>query len=136
MDRKRDDDFADDKAPRAEFDFEDNTKEDDGLMGRSARAVGVADPSLSLGKITNSAPISIGAYCFSSISMTVVNKYVVSGTSWNLTFLYLAAQAVICVAAIGVCVRLGLISNLATVDGPRVKRCELPPCFLPMKDPR
>ncbi|KAH6680001.1 hypothetical protein F5X68DRAFT_270018 [Plectosphaerella plurivora] len=122
MDRKRDDDVRDDKAPREDFDFEDNTKEDDGLMGRSARAVGVAESAASLAKITNSAPISIGAYCFSSISMTVVNKYVVSGSNWNLTFLYLAAQAIICVVAIGICNRLGLISNLATIDGPRVKK--------------
>lgn len=35
---------------------------------------------------------SILAYCISSISMTLVNKYVVSGQSWNLNFLYLAIQ--------------------------------------------
>lgn len=43
-------------------------------------------------KIDNSPPASIIAYCLSSISMTVVNKYVVSGTSWNLNFFYLAIQ--------------------------------------------
>ena len=43
-------------------------------------------------KIDNSPPASIIAYCLSSISMTVVNKYVVSGTFWNLNFLYLAIQ--------------------------------------------
>ncbi|ORY72184.1 GDP-mannose transporter [Pseudomassariella vexata] len=48
------------------------------------------------------------AYCFSSISMTVVNKYVVSGSSWNLNFLYLAIQAVICTAAIVVLKQMGL----------------------------
>jgi len=50
-------------------------------------------------KIDNSPPASIIAYCLSSISMTVVNKYVVSGTFWNLNFLYLAIQ---------VCVTLNL----------------------------
>jgi GDP-mannose transporter len=43
-------------------------------------------------KIDNSPGASILAYCLSSISMTVVNKYVVSGSSWNLNFLYLAIQ--------------------------------------------
>lgn len=44
------------------------------------------------GKIDHSPGASIMAYCLSSISMTVVNKYVVSGTFWNLNFLYLAIQ--------------------------------------------
>lgn len=44
------------------------------------------------GKIDNSPPASILCYCLSSISMTVVNKYVVSGSSWNLNFFYLAVQ--------------------------------------------
>ena len=91
-------------------------------MGRSA--VSAVVPSQGLTKITNSAPISVAAYCLSSISMTVVNKYVVSGSSWNLTFLYLAAQAIICVVAIGAAKQFGLIQNLATVDADRVKKCK------------
>lgn len=35
---------------------------------------------------------SVAAYCLSSISMTLVNKYVVSGRQWNLHLLYLAIQ--------------------------------------------
>ena len=46
----------------------------------------------SLAQIENNPMISILAYCLSSISMTVVNKYVVSGTEWNMNFLYLAIQ--------------------------------------------
>jgi GDP-mannose transporter len=46
----------------------------------------------SMSKIDNSPPLSILAYCLSSISMTVVNKYVVSGPEWNLNFFYLAVQ--------------------------------------------
>lgn len=119
-DRRKDDDPP---SRRDDFDFEleDNTKEDDSLMGRSARAVGVSG---GLSKITNSAPISVLAYCLSSISMTVVNKYVVSGSSWDLTFLYLAAQAIICVVAIGVGKQAGLIQNLATLDADRLQRCK------------
>lgn len=43
-------------------------------------------------KIDHSPGASILAYCLSSISMTVVNKYVVSGSDWNLNFFYLAVQ--------------------------------------------
>lgn len=52
------------------------------------------DPGFSayFDKIDHSPGASILAYCLSSISMTVVNKYVVSGSSWNLNFFYLAVQ--------------------------------------------
>jgi hypothetical protein len=50
---------------------------------------GVANP---LAKISNNPGLSVLAYCLASISMTVVNKYVVSGSAWNLNFLYLAIQ--------------------------------------------
>lgn len=43
-------------------------------------------------QLENNPGAAVLAYCFSSISMTVVNKYVVSGSSWNLNFLYLAIQ--------------------------------------------
>jgi len=46
----------------------------------------------SLAGFRNSPIISVLAYCLASISMTVVNKYVVSGSEWNLNFLYLAIQ--------------------------------------------
>lgn len=58
----------------------------------SPRTRGQNDFSQSLSKLDNNPPLSIVAYCFSSISMTVVNKYVVSGTFWNLNFFYLAIQ--------------------------------------------
>lgn len=48
--------------------------------------------SLAMSRFTNNAPLSVAAYCMSSISMTLVNKYVVSGKFWNLTFFYLTAQ--------------------------------------------
>ena len=49
-------------------------------------------PHPHLSNITNSPPISILAYCLASISMTVTNKYCVSGANWNLNFFYLAIQ--------------------------------------------
>jgi hypothetical protein len=55
-------------------------------------AAGRGRGPLPLSNITNSPPISILAYCLASISMTVTNKYCVSGADWNLNFFYLAIQ--------------------------------------------
>ncbi len=53
-------------------------------------------------KLDHSPGASILAYCLASISMTVVNKYVVSGSSWNLNFFYLAIQVrMLCVGEWG-----------------------------------
>ncbi|KAK7429508.1 GDP-mannose transporter into the lumen of the Golgi [Neonectria magnoliae] len=75
-----------------------------------------------LSSLDNSAPVSITAYCLSSISMTVVNKYVVSGTFWNLNFFYLAVQAVVCITTITVCKHMGMIKVLAPFDPDRAKK--------------
>lgn len=71
-------------------------EEGDSLVGR-ANAQAKPEraslfPPFSLATIDNNAPASVLAYCMASISMTVVNKYVVSGAEWNLTFFYLACQ--------------------------------------------
>jgi len=42
--------------------------------------------------ITNNPAISILAYCAASISMTVINKFCVSGRDFNLNFFFLAVQ--------------------------------------------
>jgi len=42
--------------------------------------------------------------------MTVTNKYVLSGTGYNLNFFLLAVQSVVCVAAIQTCKSAGLIT--------------------------
>lgn len=63
-----------------------------------------------LAHLTNSASASILGYCLASISMTVVNKYVVSGDGWNLMFLYLAIQTIVCLLAILVCQNLGFLT--------------------------
>lgn len=51
-----------------------------------------ASLSQSMSKLDNSPLISVLAYCASSISMTIVNKYVVSGKEWNVNFFYLTIQ--------------------------------------------
>ncbi|KAE9569029.1 GDP-mannose transporter [Colletotrichum fructicola] len=73
-------------------------------------------------QIENSTALSIVAYCLSSISMTVVNKYVVSGSSWNLTFFYLAVQAIVSTTAIIFAKRLRMIRNLAPINYTKAKQ--------------
>ncbi|KAL6862583.1 GDP-mannose transporter into the lumen of the Golgi [Amphichorda felina] len=99
-------------------------EEGDSLVGRAhadAQNRSIIPP-LSLATIDNNAPVSVLAYCMASISMTVVNKYVVSGASWNLTFFYLAAQAIICITVITACKKGGLIKSLAPVTMDKSKK--------------
>lgn len=80
------------------------------------------DAPSSLSKLGNNPGASILAYCLSSISMTLINKYVVSGTSWNLHFFYLAIQSIVCSVAIIICKQIGLIKDLAPFDVGKAKR--------------
>ncbi|KAL2256504.1 hypothetical protein VTK26DRAFT_1566 [Humicola hyalothermophila] len=73
-------------------------------------------------KIDHSPGASILAYCLSSISMTVVNKYVVSGSEWNLNFFYLAVQSLVCTIAILFFKQAGLLKNLAPFDSTKAKK--------------
>ncbi|OAA57863.1 golgi GDP-mannose transporter [Niveomyces insectorum RCEF 264] len=91
------------------------------VPGHSASHSGVV-PLPNLSKIDNSPGLSILAYCLASISMTVVNKYVVSGNAWNLNFLYLAIQSTVCIIAILVGKQVGLITTLSPFDPEKGKR--------------
>ncbi|KAK3906342.1 GDP-mannose transporter [Staphylotrichum tortipilum] len=73
-------------------------------------------------KLDHNPGASILAYCLSSISMTVVNKYVVSGSSWNLNFFYLAVQSVVCTLAILLSRQAGILKNLAPFDSTKAKK--------------
>ncbi|KAJ4414229.1 GDP-mannose transporter into the lumen of the Golgi [Gnomoniopsis sp. IMI 355080] len=86
---------------------------------RVAHTSGLVDK---LAKAQNSPGISILAYCFSSISMTVVNKYCVSGKDWNLNLFYLAVQSIVCITAILVSKKMGLITGLAPFDTDKAKK--------------
>lgn len=119
--------------------------ERDGFLGRSPSRrpkTHASSESLSstIHQIDNSPGASILAYCFSSISMTVVNKFVVSGQFWNLNFFYLAIQvrrwrlrsllcstdlfqAIVCVGTIHVCKSAGVIRNLAPFDKDKARKC-------------
>lgn len=93
------------------------------FLDQSAQKEDAVAPAVS--RFENSPPVSIAAYCLASISMTVVNKYVVSGTEWNLHFLYLAIQAIVCIATIAMCKYIGLIKSLAPFEQERAKKCML-----------
>lgn len=81
-----------------------------------------SSPHVSISKIDNSPGLSILAYCLASISMTVVNKYVVSGDSWNLNLFYLAIQAIVCTGTITLCKQMGLIRDLAPFDKDKARK--------------
>ncbi|KAK2797997.1 GDP-mannose transporter into the lumen of the Golgi [Emmonsiellopsis sp. PD_5] len=60
--------------------------------------------------VSNSSALPVLAYCASSILMTVTNKYVLSGTSFNLNFFLLCVQSIVCVIAIQTCKTMGIIT--------------------------
>ncbi|KAG0156665.1 GDP-mannose transporter 1 [Penicillium digitatum] len=60
--------------------------------------------------ISNNPALPVLAYCGSSIMMTVMNKYVLSGLDFNLNFLLLCVQSLVCIAAIQTCKSMGLIT--------------------------
>lgn len=49
-------------------------------------------PSSSSSSLSNNAALPVLAYCGSSIMMTVMNKYVLSGLDFNLNFFLLLVQ--------------------------------------------
>ncbi|KAA8572634.1 hypothetical protein EYC84_003234 [Monilinia fructicola] len=75
----------------------------DPFLSKPGAAAKRGGSSFDLSNVTNSPGISILAYCLASISMTVTNKYCVSGSNWNLNFFYLAIQSVVCIIAIIIC---------------------------------
>lgn len=60
-----------------------------------------------LASITNNGPISILAYCCSSILMTVTNKFVVNKGDFNMFFVMLVVQCLVCTLVLMVLKGLG-----------------------------
>ncbi|KAF3391521.1 GDP-mannose transporter [Penicillium rolfsii] len=60
--------------------------------------------------LSNNPALPVLAYCGSSILMTVMNKYVLSGLDFNLNFLLLMVQSIVCIFAIQTCKSMGLIT--------------------------
>lgn len=80
--------------------------EDDVVEIKKALATGSGSSST----VAASSVAPIVCYCIASILMTVVNKFVVSGTHFNMNFLLLCMQSSVCVACVFTVKRLGIIS--------------------------
>lgn len=50
--------------------------------------------------LTNSPPVAVFSYCMSSIMMTVTNKYVLSGGTFNFNCILLAVQSAVCLLVV------------------------------------
>lgn len=110
MSDKKNEDFTvriPDDSPRESYGGENRTFKSSRPATQGPRAL----PG-SLAVLENSPGLAILAYCFSSISMTVVNKYVVSGDEWNLYFFYLAIQVLLLASSSEVVCLLRILSIL------------------------
>ena len=81
--KKKDDDYAIDMSDI------NNRSSPIPRIGSAPQTGGLHVP---VSQITNNPALSVAAYCLASISMTVINKYCVSGTNWNMNFFFLAFQ--------------------------------------------
>jgi len=92
-DEKNRDEFAIEVGDRRADRFE-------ALPPRSAPVTPPASSTAGLFSPANQGLLSILSYCASSILMTTTNKYVLAGLDYNLNFLLLAVQSIVCVVAI------------------------------------
>ncbi|KAJ6123601.1 UAA transporter [Penicillium samsonianum] len=88
----------------------DMNKIDQGNKQFEAAPPPTPSPRASPAAISNNPALPVLAYCGSSIMMTVMNKYVLSGLDFNLNFLLLCIQSLVCIAAIQTCKSMGLIT--------------------------
>lgn len=81
----------DDKKKDDDYTIEIPTKQSRGSSPALNKSPSMGLPSAP-SNITNNPALSILAYCCASISMTVINKYCVSGGKWNMSFFFLGVQ--------------------------------------------
>ncbi|KAH8116416.1 GDP-mannose transporter [Phellopilus nigrolimitatus] len=81
-------------------------EEDDVAETKRTHATKVAALDVS----TVSSTLPIVCYCFASILMTVVNKFVVSGRDFSMNFLLLTIQSVVCVGCVFAVKKAGVIT--------------------------
>jgi len=79
--------------------------EDDILQLKKAVAQGI-----SLEGITTSPVPPVLSYCVASVSMTLLNKFVVSGRDFSMNFLLLFIQSAVCVGCVWFSKKAGLVS--------------------------
>ena len=85
-DNKKRDDTAIDMGDMRDYD---SPRRSPGPVPRTPAPSGPAMPS---GAVANNPIIPVLSYCVSSIMMTVTNKFVLSGTGFNLNFFLLCVQ--------------------------------------------
>ncbi|KZV85710.1 UDP-galactose transporter [Exidia glandulosa HHB12029] len=68
------------------------------------------NPALAVDSLGQSSMFPIAAYCLASIFMTVLNKFVVSGTGFSMNFLLLCIQSSVCTLCVVVCKSAGLMT--------------------------
>ncbi|KAE8349794.1 GDP-mannose transporter [Aspergillus coremiiformis] len=85
-------------------------KLDQGSKNFEATAPPPQPRSVPSSSLSNNPILPVLAYCGSSILMTVMNKYVLSGSDFNLNFFLLCVQSVVCIIAIQTCKSCGLIT--------------------------
>ncbi|KAF2404697.1 Golgi GDP-mannose transporter [Trichodelitschia bisporula] len=98
--------MSDDKK-RGDYAVVIDDREREKFEASPSRSASMAPPHTSL---ANNGLLAIIFYCFSSILMTVTNKYVLSGLDYNLNFFLLCVQSVVCVIAIQTAKSMGFIS--------------------------
>jgi len=94
--------MSDDIKKKSEYDIESRDLISEKAIHQRSASMQSTPSSYSSGLFSakNQGTLSILSYCASSILMTVTNKYVVSGLDYNLNFLLLAVQSIVCVVTI------------------------------------
>ncbi|GAB7362054.1 hypothetical protein MBLNU230_g2088t1 [Neophaeotheca triangularis] len=96
--------MADEK--KRDFTIELGEKQPTGSFNAEPKPTMPSPPTLN----TSSPIVPVLAYCGSSILMMVTNKYVLSGTGFNMNFLLLCVQSIVCVVAIQLCKQANIIT--------------------------
>ncbi|KAH7105808.1 UDP-galactose transporter [Auriculariales sp. MPI-PUGE-AT-0066] len=82
---------------------------------KAEAAIGDIKKTLSNGanavdNLATTAVFPVAAYCLASIFMTVINKFVVSGTGFSMNFLLLCIQSTVCIACVATSKMFGFLS--------------------------
>lgn len=86
----------------------DNALKEEEDVAEIKKAMATGSNKQPSGSVSSVPPIV--CYCLASILMTVVNKFVVSGSQFNMNFLLLCIQSTVCVACVALTKSLGVIS--------------------------
>ncbi|KAF4255234.1 hypothetical protein CNMCM8057_004764 [Aspergillus fumigatus] len=112
--------MADDKKTN-EYTIE-MDKLDHGNKDFEAPAPAVRPRGPPVAQLANNPILPVLAYCGSSILMTVMNKYVLSGRDFNLNFFLLCVQSIVCIVAIQTC-KVSKLITYRDFNSDEAKKC-------------